>query len=309
MRITNVALLILACLGAACTESDRSAATPGYAELVLVTGATGTQGGAVARELLDRGFDVRGLTRNPDSDRAKVLTDLGVTMVKGNFDDDASLAAAMHGAYGVFAVTDFWEHGYDKEVDHGKKLIDAAKNAGVNHFVFTSVAGSNANTGIPHFDSKAEIEEYLRESGIDYSIVRPVSFMDNFRYFRKQVMTGSFYDPRAGDKNHQWIAARDIGFFVGEAFDNPDEWSGKALDIAGDEMTIAEYADLLTVTMGLDVHHQQITWDAYEAEAGDEMTMMTRWFDQIGYDVDVESLRLRYAGLLTYEQFLINFER
>ena len=143
-------------------------------------------------------------------------------MVKGNFDDDASLAAAMHGAYGVFAVTDFWEHGYDKEVDHGKKLIDAAKNAGVNHFVFTSVAGSNANTGIPHFDSKAEIEEYLRESGIDYSIVRPVSFMDNFRYFRKQVMTGSFYDPRAGDKNHQWIAARDIGFFVGDAITHAD---------------------------------------------------------------------------------------
>ena len=309
MRITKLVLLVVACLGAACTESDRSAATTGYAELVLVTGATGTQGGAVARELLDRGFDVRGLTRNPDSDRAKVLADLGVTMVKGNFDDDASLAAAMHGAYGVFAVTDFWEHGYDKEVDHGKKLINAAKNAGVKHFVFTSVAASNDNTGIPHFDSKAEIEEYLRESGIAYSIVRPVSFMDNFRYFRKQIMTGSFYDPRAGDKNHQWIAARDIGFFVGEAFDNPDEWSGKALDIAGDEMTIAEYADLLTVTMGINVHHQQSTWDAYEAEAGEEMTMMTRWFDQIGYDVDVESLRMRYAGLLTYEQYLINFER
>ena len=218
-----ILLLVVASLASACSGSDRSDAAPQNGKLILVTGATGTQGGAVARELLDRGYEVRGLTRNPDSEHAQALTRLGVSMVKGDFDDAASLAAAMHGAYGVFAVTDFWEHGYDKEVIHGKRLIDAAKTAGIEHFVFTSVAGSNTNTGIPHFESKAEIEDYLRESGINYSIVRPVSFMDKFRYDRKKIMTGTYYDPRDSGKRHQWIAASDIGFFVGEAFDKPAE--------------------------------------------------------------------------------------
>ena len=308
MRIEFFVLLIVACLAAACSGSDRTAPAHENGKIILVTGATGTQGGAVARELLERGFDVRGLTRNPDSERAQALTDLDVTMVRGDFDDAESLAAAMHGAYGVFAVTNFWEHGYDKEVAHGKQLIDAAKKAGVQHFVFTSVAGGDTNTGIPHFDSKAEIEAYLRESGINYSIVRPVAFMDNFRYSRKQIMAGTYYDPRDSGKRHQWIAASDIGFFVGEAFDKPTEWMGKALDIAGDDMSIAEYTDVLTVTLGIDVHHQQITWDAYEADAGEEITMMMRWFDQIGYDVDVDALRRQYPDLLTYEQYLLNLD-
>jgi uncharacterized protein YbjT (DUF2867 family) len=250
----------------------------------------------------------RGLTRNPDSERAKTMTGMGVQMVQGNFDDDKSLASAMNGAYGVFAVTDFWEHGYETEVTHGKNLIDAAKAAAVEHFVFTSVSGANSYTGIPHFDSKGEIEEYLRESGIHYSIVRPVEFMDNISFARKQLMSGTYYDPRDPGKSHQWIAASDIGFFVGLAFDNPDEWIGKELDIAGDELTIAEYVDILSVTMGLDIHHQQISWAAYERNVGEEITTMLRWFDQQGYDTDVEALRRQYPNLQSYEQFLRNRE-
>ena len=106
----------------------------------------------------------------------------------------------------------------------------------------------------------------------------------------------------------EMIAASDIGFFVGESFDNPDEWIGKALDIAGDELTIAEYVDVLSVTLGLAVHHQQVSWDAYEKDAGEEMTIMVRWFNDEGYGVDVEALRLKYPDLLTYEQFMRNRE-
>lgn len=272
----------------------------------MVTGATGTQGGAVARELLERGYTVRGLSRNPDSERAQAMSELGVDMVKGDFDDAASLAAAMDGAYGVFAVTLYREYGYEAEVSQGKQLVDAAISAGIQHFVFTSVASANDYTGIPHFDSKREIEDYLRQSGLTFSIVRPVEFMDNIAYYRKQVMTGTYFDPRDSGKSHQWIAASDIGFFVGIAFDNPDTWAGKAFDIAGDELTIAEYVDILSLTMGLDVHHQQISWNTYEAEAGEEMTTMLRWFDETGYSIDVEALRREYPGLLTFEQFMRN---
>lgn len=298
----TLTLLLSAAVLAACT--DRPTADPD-ARTILVTGVTGTQGGAVARELLGRGYNVRGLSRNPESERARAIEDLGVIVVKGDFDDAESLATAMQGVDGVFAVTDFWEHGYAKEVAHGRQLVDAAKLAGVAHFVFTSVAGADAYTGIPHFETKAEIETYLRDSGLDYSIVRPVAFMDSIRQQRRQIMTGSFFDPRDSGKRQQWIAARDIGFFVGEAFDRPEEWQGKALDIAGDEMSLAEYADVLSLTVGMDVHHQQITWSMFEAEAGEEITLMMRWFDEEGFNVDIESLRAKYPNLLTFEQYLL----
>jgi uncharacterized protein YbjT (DUF2867 family) len=180
---------------------------------ILVTGATGTQGGAVARELLARGYNVRGLTRSPKSDRAQALADLGVTVVKGDFDDAMSLAAAMRDVHGVFAVTSFWEHGFDREVAHGRQLIDAARLADVGHFVFTSVAGAETGTGLAHFDSKLEIEKILQKSGLNYSVVRPVEFMDNIRYTKQEVMSGTLGDPRDGSQSHQWIAASDIGFF------------------------------------------------------------------------------------------------
>ena len=304
-----VVILSSLMLVSACSESSAPVKAPNNAKIILVTGATGTQGGAVAKNLLARGYAVRGLTRNPDSERAHAMSELGIEMVKGDFDDAASLAAAMDSAYGVFAVTNYWEHGYETEVRHGKQLVDAAIAAGVKHFVFTSVAGADDYTGIPHFDSKGEVEDYLRDSGINYSIVRPVEFMDNIAYNRKQIMTGTYYDPRDSGKSHQWIAASDIGFFVGTAFDHPDTWIGKEIDIAGDELTIAEYVDVLSFTMGLNVHHQQISWESFEADAGEDMTVMVRWFDEKGYSVDVDALRREYPGLLTFEQFMRDQEQ
>lgn len=298
LTLAAALFIVAACAG------DNEAGAPPNGKLVLVTGATGTQGGAVAYELLKRGYEVRGLTRNPDSDRAQALAKRGVEMVQGDFDDTASLASAMEGAYGVFAVTDFWEHGFATEVLHGETLVDVASAAGVQHFVFTSVAGADVYTGIPHFESKSKIEEYLAASDLNWSVVRPVSFMDNVKYEKSSILSGVFFDPRDTGKSHQWIAASDIGFFVGEAFDKPDDWYGQALEIAGDSMTLAEFAEELSRTFGINVHHQQITWETYEEQLGEELTLMVRWFDEKGYDVDVKALRARYPNLLTYSQYL-----
>ena len=297
-------LLLLLVVTAGCGQAGDDGGGAPEAKTILVTGATGTQGGAVARELLERGYVVRGLTRNLSSERAQAMTALGANMVRGDFDDIESLVAAMDGAHGVFAMTDFWEHGYDKEVEHGKNLVDAARAAGVRHFVYTSVASADDNTGIPHFDSKAEVEAYLTRSGLDYSVLRPVEFMENVRWAHDTILAGSYPDPREPDRSHQWVASRDIGFFVGEAFDDPEEWSGKTLEIAGDELTIGEYVELLKRVTGVDVTFQQVPWDAYEEQAGEEMAVMLRWFDESGYDVDIAALRSRYPGLLTYEQYL-----
>ncbi len=274
------------------------------AKTILVTGATGTQGGAVARALLQKGYAVRGLTRYPDSPRAQALSELGAVMVRGNFNDPESLAAAMNGAHGVFAVTDFWEHGYEGEVDHGRWLIEASEKAGIQHFVYTSVAGAQNHTGIPHFDSKREVERLLTQSTLIWSVVGPVEFMDNWRWSVAEFQGGQFVDPRDDDSRHQWIAASDIGYFVAEAFDDVDEWAGKRLDIASDEMTMGEFAAAMSHQLGIEVKHVQLGWEEFEKAAGEEITLMVRWFDEVGYSADIHALKKGNPDLVTVEQFL-----
>jgi len=272
--------------------------------LILVTGATGTQGGAVARELLKRGYSVRGLTRDPESERAQALAELGATMVQGDFSDPASLAAAMQGVDGVFGVTLFWQYGYDAEVEMGEQLIDAARIAGVDRFVLTSVASADQATGIPHFESKWEVEQYLHNSDLDWTIIRPVEFMENWYYSVDNFRQGRLIDPRDPESSHQWIAASDIGFFVGEAFDNPDQWIGLTQEIAGDELTLAELQAALSDAFGQPFEYIQPGWEEYGARTSEEFALMYEWFENEGYSVDVAALRARYPNLISVAEFL-----
>lgn len=281
-----------------------AAGDPVASRVVLVTGATGTQGGAVARELLRRGYEVRALTRDPSSSRARALAELGARLVQGDFNDADSIAAAMQGAYGVFAITLFWSEGFEGEIEQGKRLIRQAAEAGVQHFVLTSVAGADESTGIPHFDSKWAVEQYLHQSALDWTILRPVEFMDNWRWSMEQFRAGRLVDPRLADTRHQWIAASDIGFFAGEAFDRPGDWMGVTREIAGDELTIGELAGLLSEAFGQPVVHEQIGWEEFKAENGEEMTAMYRWFASHGYTAEVDSLREDYPNLVTARAFL-----
>ena len=122
--------------------------------LILVSGATGQQGGAVARSLLKRGFPVRALTRSPEKPEAQALAEGGAELVRGDLENRASLDQALEGVHGVFSVQNFWESGYEREVQQGKTLADAAKAAGVRHVVYSSVGSAHRETGISHFDSK-----------------------------------------------------------------------------------------------------------------------------------------------------------
>lgn len=282
------------------TEAVAPAESP---PLILVTGATGTQGGAVARELLLRGYEVRALTRDPSSGEAQALASLGASTVQGDFNDAASLAAALEGVDGVFGVTVWWD-GFDAEIEQGKRLIDEASKAGVAHFVLTSVASADENTGIPHFDSKWAIEQYLHQSDLNWSVVRPVEFMNNWYWRLDEFGAGQMADPRKPESGHQWIAASDIGFFVAEAFDHPDEWVGQTVEIAGDGMTVGELASALSDAYGHEVSHIQVSWEDFEARAGEEIALMYRWFEDVGYSADIASLRERYPDLVTVPEFL-----
>src|SRR5258706_4133928 len=147
---------------------------------ILITGVTGNQGGAVAQALQGAGFNLRGLTRMPDGERAVALARHGVDVVKGDFDDEVTLRGALAGAWAVFGVQNTAEAGVEREEAQGKRLATLAREAGVEHYVYASVGSAHKRTGIPHFDNKWRIEETVRSLHFpSHVILRPVFFMEN----------------------------------------------------------------------------------------------------------------------------------
>lgn len=287
--------LIVPATGSAADNSDK---------LILVSGATGTQGGAVARALLEKGFKVRALTRNPDSDRARVLKDLGMEVVKGDFDDSDSIDAALKGTFGAFSVQQWRISGIEGEIRQGKSFADAAKRAGVKHFVYTGV-GVWDTTGIPHFDSKLEIEKHIRGLGISYSILRPTSFMSNYATrSRKDIEAGLMSGPSSPDKTNRYISPVDIGRFAAEAFDNPESWNGRTLEIAGDVKSYKEVAEIFTRIVGHEVRYEQIPWEDFTGSNDAAAIHRVNWFNDVGYRVDVDALRKEFPWLQTLEEYL-----
>ncbi len=274
--------------------------------IILVTGATGRQGGAAARHLLERGFRVRALTRNPMSVAATALRAAGAEVVRGDLDARASLEAALRGAYGCFSVQNFWETGYQREIDQGIRLIDTAQACGVEHLVYTSVASAQRSTGLSHFESKWLIEEHLRAADLPSTILRPVWFMENWEgeFLRPHILNGELALPLSPHVNFQQVTADDVGAFAAMAFDDPRTWTGREVDLAGDEGSVAGIAATFSSVLGRPVGYQQVPWDRYRAMAGDEFHDMFRWFEEVGYDADVAARRAEYPGMTTFEAYL-----
>jgi len=279
--------------------TDRSTRT------ILVAGATGTQGGAVARELLDRGYRVRGLTRDPTSERAMALTALGIEMVRGDFNDAASLDAALRGAYGVFSVQQYRGPGINGEVRLGKAFADAAKRAGVQHLVYTSVAKARLNTGVPQYESKVEIEDHIRALGVPYSIIRPASFMTWVDAGRRDILAGSFSAPFPPEKRRVYISPADIGRFAAEAFDHPTEWVGREISIGGERISNLEMATALSRVTGREVNYRQIPWDEFAAGASPNMVVSNKWYMTNNDPMDLAELSAEFPWLQTFEEYLI----
>ena len=273
---------------------------------VLVTGATGKQGGVVARELLRRGFRVRALTRDPSKPTARALAELGADVVRGDLDDPQSLRPAIDGAYGVFSVQNFWEVGYDREVAEGIALAELASEVGVEHFVYDSVGSAHRETGLSHFESKWEIEERIRALDLPYTIFRPVYFMDNWENpgLRSMILGGTLALPLDPDRELQQLATSDIGAFVGMAFADREAWLGRELDLAGEELSMSKTAETFGKVIGRPVSYVQLPWEKYRELAGEEYTEMFRWFELVGYEADIEVLRELYPKLTTFEQYL-----
>jgi uncharacterized protein YbjT (DUF2867 family) len=257
---------------------------------VLVTGATGNQGGATARELLaGGGHRVRAMTRKPDSEPARALKKSGAEIVQGDLNDEASLRKAMEGAWGVFAVQNTWEAGIEGEEEQGKRQARLARDAGVQHYVYTSVASADRKTGIPHFENKHRIEDTVRSLGFpSHVILRPVFFMENFLgpWFKPGIEAGQLGLAIRPDTRLQSIAVDDIGKYARWAFDEHERLNRREIDIAGDELTGPQMASVLSEATGHAVEFAPPPIDAVRQGSADFATML-EWFDSVGYDADV----------------------
>lgn len=262
--------------------------------IILISGATGQQGGATARALAGKGFTIRALTRNPDSEAAKAIAATGAELVKGDLDDEASLKTALAGAWGAYAVQNTWTAGVEGEEAQGHRFAKLARAAGVQHYVYASVASADRKTGIPHFDNKARVEDTVRGLGFpSYAIIRPVFFMENLPspWFLNGDNLVSTLKPTT---KLQMIAVRDIGEYGALAFLDDARFRNLALDIAGDEVTLPEAADTLGRALGRPLSYLQIPIGEVRKNSED-FALMLEWFEAVGYDADIAGNAAKYG--------------
>ncbi|MFE1880330.1 NmrA/HSCARG family protein [Streptomyces diastatochromogenes] len=257
-----------------------------------VTGATGAQGGATARALLVAGHRVRALTRTPAAPAAEALRRLGADVRYADFDDRTSLDAALAGADSLFAVTTPFGTDTATEVRQGRTLLDAAAAARVGHIVFTSAAHADRDTGIPHYDSKAEIERRLRATGVPWTVIAPAAFMDNFAsgWTLEGLRENTFAWPMPADRALTLIPAEDIGAFAALVLQRRSDFTGRRIDIASDELTAAQIAAALSAAGGRPVTHREVPL-SYVRTHSDDLAAMFSYFASTGLDVDVTGLR------------------
>lgn len=285
---------------------------------IAVFGATGAQGGSVARALLSRGvFNVRALTRKTDSPAANALRDLGAEVVQADLDDPASLAAALNGVYGVFGVTNFWEH-FDKEGPQGRNLVEAVANANVKHFIFSTLPPiakeTNGALKSPHFDLKAEHEAYARTLGIPATYVHVPFYFENFLYF---------FPPRpAGDGTYQFgfpqgdtplaaMSVQDVGPIVAPMFEQPEKYIGQVVKLAGDEIPATAYAEAMSRATGKEVKYAYVLRETFAALGFPGAEDLADMFEYYRLHIpsrvrDIETCRALAPELQSFDTWIAN---
>ena len=277
---------------------------------ILVTGATGRQGGAVIQHLLKNSLTVKALSRTPDSISAQRLISKGVTVVKGDMSDPQSLVNAMKECNGVFSIQNYFECGGEKEIQYGKHMADAAKKSNISHFIYNSVCGADSNSGVPHFQTKNSIEQYIKSINLPATIFRPVKFMENYYIPQvfKGILSGKLFDSIKAGKKHQMIAVDDIGKYAADAFANPDKYLNKTIEIAGDELINEQVASTMTEVLGIKVKFKRLPLFIVKLVMDKEMYLMFKWFNEKGFTVNIEETKRDFPSVkvTTLKEFLVN---
>lgn len=266
---------------------------------VVVTGSTGKQGGAVARGLLELGHNVRAVTRDPNSSQAKALASAGATLVAASLGDTAAITKALKGATSLFAVTTP-SGGTDAEIRQGVGAADAANEAGV-HLVFTSVGSANRQTGVPHFDSKYEVEKHIAEIGVRATILAPVAFMENVYFAKEQLAKGIYAAALPPTRVHAQIAVADIGAVAIRVLEDADRFTGKRFDLAGDELPGNDAMAILSRVTSRPFNYFQIPLDVVRQRMGEDAVKMYEWFDRVGFKVDRAVLHREFPNVAFHD--------
>ncbi len=272
---------------------------------ILVTGATGQQGGAVARVLLAEGWLVRGFTRDTTSTAAQELMALGVDMRKGDLADRASIDQAMEDVYGVFGVHPGPLAIDQDEVLAGKNVADAAKAHRLAHLVYSSAIGVDqvAQTGMQM--EKAIVEKYVQELGISYTILRPASFMENFLNPKFGLKGTSFTTAALPTTQMQLIALEDIAQFAALVFRQPGTFDHKIIELSGDTLTPVQMAAAMSRTTGLDIQYELLPMETLRQQLNPRFARGYEWLNSgKTKQADEESLRKIHPGLMSFEAWL-----
>ena len=264
---------------------------------IFVTGITGNQGRAVTRHLLKSGHEVIGLTRDANSEKAQQLKSQGVSIVEGNLNDSVPFLSEIKKSDAIFFVQAL--QGKNSEIQQGKQFLDEITSIGINHLVYASVLGADLNTGIPHFDSKYEIEEHIKSSNVNYTILRPASFYENYLLpqVAKGIKKGKYVSPLNKTCNQQMIGVDDIGKIAAQVISNPKEYSGKTLSIATDEYQIGDLPQLFSESMNKSVKYKKLPGFIVRLAMGKDLYKMFKYMNQNDFSVvkNVQDLREEFS--------------
>lgn len=256
-----------------------------YDRPIVVAGATGKQGGAVAKLLLSRGHRVRALTRDPNKDASMALVSAGAEVVQADLEKPETIERALSDGAALFSVQDFLEAGVKAELRQGTNLTQTAAVSGIEHVIYTGASTIDRNTGVAHLESKWRIEQQVRKQEKPWTIFRPGAFMDNWEWDRESILkTGKVRYPFRPDTQYRQVAVEDIAAMVVNAFERPDIWIGQVMPLVGDVSTMLETTEALSRVTGRDLVFEQMTWDECVAEQGEELMTMYRYFDTFGMD-------------------------
>jgi uncharacterized protein YbjT (DUF2867 family) len=276
--------------------------------VVLVTGGTGSQGGATVTHLLAaKKVRVRVLTRNLESPKAKNLAARGVELVRGDFEDVASLRTALAGVSAAFSVQQWTEKGGTAaEEVNGKRFADAVKASGSPHLVYSSAEGVERKSGLGHYESKWAIEQHIRDLGLPATILRPVGFMDAFGVpaMQRGMFLGIFRANFGVSLPVQFVATYDIGWFAARALEDPERYAGRVIPLAGDELNVADIIRTFKTVIGHKPWVAPIPAFVAKMMMPKEFADMFRWIREKGFKADIAQVRQEYPQLLTFAGWL-----
>jgi uncharacterized protein YbjT (DUF2867 family) len=276
--------------------------------VVLVTGGTGSQGGATVTHLLAaKKVRVRVLTRNLESPKAKSLAARGVELVKGDFEDVASLRTALAGVSAAFSVQQWTEKGGTAAEElNGKRFADAVKASGSPHLVYSSAEGVERKSGLGHYESKWAIEQHIRDLKLPATILRPVGFMDALGVpaMQRGMYLGMFRANWGVSHRVQFVATYDIGWFAARALEDPERYAGRVIPLAGDELNVADIIGTFKTVIGHKPWVAPIPAFVAKKMMPKEFADMFRWIREEGFEANIAQVRQEYPQLLTFAGWL-----